>query len=430
VAKSALFMTAGAVTVATGETRLSRLGGLARPMPLLACASGIAAATLAALPLTLGFFKDELFFAAAAEAGTAVQVLAVIAAALTLAYIGRFWLGLFAGGAPPAVARPPLLLVAPVALLALTALVGGVVVEPFARLAEDAAEVTYGAPLDLAPAYHIDLRAENVMAVAAWALGALVLLLPHRRAVEAVSAAGRRVGPRRLYGASLLALNRASDRIHGAEVRDLRTSLAAVLIPTAVLVAIAFLITPTEGAYDVGEVHRRDAPIIVLLALVVAAAVAVLRSHRPIAAVLALSVVGFALGAVYAVLGAPDVALVAVVVEGVLTLVFIAVLAALGRDHAAMVKRIARRPRARRNRVAGVIAGVAAFVAIWGALSRPTPAEGDAAAEIVVTPSAHGGDVVTVILADFRGFDTLVEITVLMVAIVGVAALLSRGRWS
>ena len=38
-------------------------------MPVLAVASGIAAATLAALPLTLGFFKDELFFAAALAAG-------------------------------------------------------------------------------------------------------------------------------------------------------------------------------------------------------------------------------------------------------------------------------------------------------------------------------------------------------------------------
>jgi multicomponent Na+:H+ antiporter subunit A len=35
---------------------------------------------------------------------------------------------------------------------------------------------------------------------------------------------------------------------------------------------------------------------------------------------------------------------------------------------------------------------------------------------------------VTVILADFRGFDTLVEITVLAVAVVGVASLLRRGR--
>jgi multicomponent Na+:H+ antiporter subunit A len=35
--------------------------------------------------------------------------------------------------------------------------------------------------------------------------------------------------------------------------------------------------------------------------------------------------------------------------------------------------------------------------------------------------------VVTVTLADFRGLDTMVEITVLVVAIVGVASLLRRG---
>ncbi len=44
VAKSALFLTPGAVTEATAETRLSRLGGLARQMPVLAVASASAAA--------------------------------------------------------------------------------------------------------------------------------------------------------------------------------------------------------------------------------------------------------------------------------------------------------------------------------------------------------------------------------------------------
>ena len=34
----------------------------------------------------------------------------------------------------------------------------------------------------------------------------------------------------------------------------------------------------------------------------------------------------------------------------------------------------------------------------------------------------------TVILADFRGLDTMVEITVVVVAMLGVAALLRRGR--
>ncbi|MBA3953455.1 MAG: oxidoreductase, partial [Rubrobacter sp.] len=78
IAKSALFLTAGTVTEATREDRLSRLGGLRRPMPLLAVASGLAAATLTSLPLTVGFFADEFFFAAALERGPIFIVLAVV----------------------------------------------------------------------------------------------------------------------------------------------------------------------------------------------------------------------------------------------------------------------------------------------------------------------------------------------------------------
>ncbi|MCS7007988.1 MAG: hypothetical protein NZL88_10585, partial [Gaiellaceae bacterium] len=94
LAKSALFLTAGAVTEATGADRLSALGGLARRLPLLAAGSGAAALGLAALPLTIGFFKDELFFKASAERSTLIATLAVLGAALTFAYIGRFWLGI------------------------------------------------------------------------------------------------------------------------------------------------------------------------------------------------------------------------------------------------------------------------------------------------------------------------------------------------
>jgi multicomponent Na+:H+ antiporter subunit A len=75
IAKSALFMTAGAVTESTGgRKRLADLGGLGRDLPLLAASSAVAAATVAALPLTLGFFADEAFFAAATERGTPFAV--------------------------------------------------------------------------------------------------------------------------------------------------------------------------------------------------------------------------------------------------------------------------------------------------------------------------------------------------------------------
>jgi multicomponent Na+:H+ antiporter subunit A len=426
IAKSALFMTAGAVTMATGESRLSQLGGLGRRMPVVAVASAIAAASLAALPLTLGFFKDELFFKAALAESPAFQVAAIMAAALSFAYIGRFWLGLFTGAEQTAPQPIPTLLVAPIVVLAVVAVTGGAVVDPFAHLARDAAAVTYGREVSSEPAYHLDARGENLMAIAAWALGALLLVAPHvrTRVAGAVARAGDVAGPRRVYRSALVGLNRVSDRLHDAEVRDLRMSIAAVLVPGGVLIALGLLATPTRGAYTVGAVAAADIPIIALLGLAVVAGITTARDAGRLRPVLALSVLGFSLAAVYAIDGAPDVALVAVVVEAVLTLVFVGVFSRLPRT--LLPPRAG--GRARRNAIAGVIAGAGAFVTVWAALSRPT-AQGTVAVEhIRRVGEAHGGDVVTVILADFRGFDTMVEITVLAVAIIGVASLLRHGR--
>ncbi len=430
IAKSALFMTAGAVTEATGESRLSRLGGLARELPVVAVASGIAAASLAALPLTLGFFKDELFFEAAAEESPLVGALAVVAAGLTFAYLGRFWLGAFMGRRRTPASRISPLLVAPIVVLAVVSIIGGLFVEPFARLAAGAGAVTVGAPVDASPGYHLDLGLANVMAAAAWTLGIVILLATSVRepVARAVAAAGDRLGPRRVYGLGLLAFERLSEAAHRAEVRDLRTSLAAVLVPGAVLAALGFFATPTEGAYAVGPISAADLPIVALLALGVVAAFTAARDRGRLRPVLALSVLGASLAGVYAVMGAPDVALVAVVIETVVTLVFVTVFSQLPATVMGRAGPAAPSPHRIRNVAAGIVAGVTAFGVIWTALSRPPLGSSDAAQDIQLTPLAHGADVVTVILADFRGLDTMVEITVLAVAVLGVASLLRRER--
>lgn len=430
VAKSALFMTAGTVTMTTGEDRLSRLGGLGRRAPVLAVAAGVAAATLAALPLTIGFFKDELLYTAALRHGPVTAVVAVVAATLTFAYIGRFWLGLFLGPPRGQVGPASGLLVAPVVILAAVAVLGGLVVEPFARLASDAAGVSTGGPVTIAPGYHFDLRPENVMAVAAWVLGGLLLALPRvvDPVVRAVAAAGERWGPRRAYEATLHALDRVSAAVHDREVKDLRTSIAAVLVPAGLVVGLAFAATPTTGAYAVGVVAGADWLILPLLVLVVIATLVVARVRSRLTVALALAVVGFALAAVYALVGAPDVALVAVVVETMLTLVFVAALARMPDEGPVRDAVVRVRPRRRRrDGPAGVVAGLAVFASVWGFLSQPAP-DSVSAEHVRLTPAAHGGDVVTVIVADFRGLDTLVEITVLLVAVVGVATLMRRGR--
>ncbi|WP_308259430.1 hydrogen gas-evolving membrane-bound hydrogenase subunit E [Pseudonocardia sp. H11422] len=439
VAKSALFMTAGAVVMATGQDRLSQLGGLRRRMPVLAVAAGVAAATLAALPFTVGFFKDELFFTAALDAGLLVAGLAVAAAALTFAYIGRFWMLLFLGPARGEPGPAPRLLVAPVVVLAVVAVTGGIVVQPFERLAEDAGSISNASPVSLSLAYHLDARPENLMALAAWGLGGLLLAVPRvaDRVSRGLAVAGERLGPERAYTASLRALSRVSAALHDREVRDLRNSVAAVLVPAGGLVGLAFATSPTIGAYTVGRVSGSDWLILPLLGLVAIAALTITRAGARVALVLALSVVGFALAAVYALTSAPDVALVAVLVETMLTLVFLAALARLPRDgpgrgrdsRTVAAAAVTGRPTHRwRDPLAGGIAGLAAFAAVWGFLSQPAQVPGVAAEHIRLTPAAHGGDVVTVIVADFRGLDTLGEITVLIVAVIGVAILLHRGR--
>jgi len=82
----------------------------------------------------------------------------------------------------------------------------------------------------------------------------------------------------------------------------------------------------------------------------------------------------------------------------------------------------------RRDVLIAAIGGVFAFVVAWVTLS-PVPT-GDVVSNdyIDLTPAAHGKDIVTVILADFRGFDTMGEITVIGIAFLGIATLLRRWR--
>jgi len=188
-------------------------------------------------------------------------------------------------------------------------------------------------------------------------------------------------------------------------------------------------VTPFEGAYLVGSFSRDDLPLVVALAGCALAALVVARLRRHLALVLGLSGVGFSLAVAYELLGAPDVALVAVVIETLFMLLFVAVFALLPR---AVLRREAglavAGSRRFRDPIVGVVSGVLVLLVVWAALSQPTPADPSADRQLELAGAAHGKDVVTVILADFRGLDTLVEVTVVVVALLGVAALLRRGK--
>jgi multicomponent Na+:H+ antiporter subunit A len=427
--KCALFFASGAITEATGEDRLGRLGGLRKPLPLLATASGAASAGLAALPLTIGFFKDELFFGAALERGSVFAGFAVLGTALTFAYVWRFWGGLFLGEPRDGTSPPPAALVWPVAVLGALVLVGGLFVEPFARLSEAAGAVSYGASTPIAPAYHLDLRPENLMALGTFLLGFLVVISRPlwESGALAVSRLGELAGPEWLYGWLVVGLNRLSDYVHRAEVRDLRSRVAAILLPAGVLVGAGILATPTAGAYRVGEVGVRDLPLLLALVAVAAAALTATYTRRHVTLALVLSSAGFVLAVVYAFFGAPDVALVVVLVETILMLLYFGTSRVIPYE---VLRRQAELPlggKRWRRVLFSFIAGAFVFAVVWGTLSQPATTT-VAQEHVRLASDAHAKDVVTAILADFRSLDTLGEVSVVVLVLLGVATLLNRGR--
>ncbi len=428
-AKCALFLTAGAVTEATGKKNLSELGGLGCPMPLLAVTSGIAAAAIAALPGTMGFFKDELFFAAMHDAGTTYAVLAVMAAALTFAYIARFWGSIFLGELRTAPGELPWLMPAAILVLAGICVLFGIWVGPANELANAGGSASLFERVSVGLAYHLDTRPENLMAVAAWAGG--LAILASRRVWRMLSLwlaeIGAKFGPERIYRRSLESVNALSDRMHGFEVHDLRSRVATVLLPVGVFVLLGLIFTPNEGMFLAGTLAASDLNIILLLGVSCLAAITTTQVRGHLTAVLLISAVGFPLAAVYAFLGAPDVALVAVLMETVLSLMFIGFLAAMrDRPLVSGFETDQTGQHLNRDRVIGVLAGAASLVVVWGIFSKPAAIESVATQQIELTPAAHAKDVVTAILSDFRGLDTMGEITVIGITMIGLITLLQR----
>jgi multicomponent K+:H+ antiporter subunit A len=129
-------------------------------------------------------------------------------------------------------------------------------------------------------------------------------------------------------------------------------------------------------------------------------------------------------------LSAPDLALTQLVVEVVTTVLLLLGLRWLPKRLEGIAERTTFVARARRTRDIAVAAGVGAGLSVlaYAVMTRPLPRT--ISEHFLARAYTEGGgtNVVNVILVDFRGFDTLGEITVLGVVAVTVFALLRRFR--
>ena len=205
----------------------------------------------------------------------------------------------------------------------------------------------------------------------------------------------------------------------------------------AVLIASDTLSTVTEGQQlfptDL-SVTITDLAKIFMLFLTVAAGVMTVVAREHVKAAIAYGVIGYAIGVIFLIDHAPDVALVQLLVETMATVLIIIM---LGRIRAGVRLRVITSLWTGRHdynfgflRDLGIsiVIGLAVFVFSLIALKNRPQRHSIAEWHLANTKAVNTDDVVGAIVADFRGTDTLLEIAVFTTTALGVLTLLARGR--
>ncbi|WP_418275175.1 Na+/H+ antiporter subunit A [Isoptericola jiangsuensis] len=433
--KAALFLVVGAVDVATGTRDLRKLSGLWRTMPVTAAAGVLATVSMIGVPVSAGYVAKEAALEGlwhdVTHGGGALEILAlaavVLGSVLTVAYGLRFVWGAFGtkrtlpDGVPErtVVRRQPWLLVAPPALLAVLGIVVAFVpATGEALLAPHADLYPTGEP------GHLLLWAglTPVLAITAAILVLGTVLFWQRERVESWQA-GRWSPPAAdvLYRRSMRRLDDlAADVTAFTQRGSLPFYLGIVLVVLALapgMVIASGLVTGTTVPVDL---RPWDEPAqAAVVAIVVVAAILATRARRRLKAVLLVGVAGYANAALFLLHGAPDLALTQVLCETVTLVVMVLVLRR-------MPPYFTDRPLAGSRwvrLVLGVVTGVVMMaLTVAAPLARSaTPISVDFPAEAV--DFGGGNNIVNITLVDIRAWDTVGEISVLLVAATGVASL-------
>jgi multicomponent Na+:H+ antiporter subunit A len=421
--KGALFLTIGAVDHETGERDVDRLGGMARAMPATAFATTLAALSMAGMPLFLGFIGKELVYDALTRSpfGSLLVTAAIVTNVILVALAGVLTIRVFFGrrrlSATPHEA--PLGMWLGPMILAGLGLVIGVAPRLFDRVASAATAAVRGAPSVVHLELWHGLSLVFQLSVFTLATGlAVFAVYPTVRHLATTANRTSRWGPQRWYTGSInsvLAFAELQTRVlQNGHLRFylmviFATTLGLVGLTLATRVGPLWLSLPTN-------IRPYEA---ITAALILCAAVGAVHSRSRLAAVAALGVVGFGIALVYILFGAPDLAKTQFAVETLTVVLFVLVLYRLPRyaRYSAPLARV-------RDAAVALAAGglMTTLTLAVVALPRVSRVSGYYAENSVSL--AHGRNIVNVIIVDFRGLDTLGEITVLSVAATGVFALL------
>jgi multicomponent Na+:H+ antiporter subunit B len=168
---------------------------------------------------------------------------------------------------------------------------------------------------------------------------------------------------------------------------------------------------------------------VVVLTLLVWAAVAIVRTRDLFQAVMLTGIYSFLGASWMLILDAPDVSFTEAAVGAGISVILM--LATLSRTGVSMTRRSGRG-----RRIPLLVVIVTGAILVYGTFDMARPGDPDAAPQRYPEPSyvertekdIHIPNVVTAVLASYRGYDTLGETVVIFTAAVGVIMLLRRSK--
>ena len=430
--KAALFMSAGIIDHETGTRELKMLGGLKKAMPVTALLTTLAAAAMAGVPLFNGFISKEMFFtetlATPVLGGLSwlLPVLATLGGILSVAYSLRLVHAVFFKPAqktlPKPPHEPPHLMRLPVEILVGLCVVVGLLPGLMASgLLSLAAQAVLGEPLEFHLSIWHGFNLPLLMSLAALAFG--ILMYWRHPDLRQLTQPFASVDARRVFERTIINMNQKADwLINKIEGHSLQRYMGLLLLSALVMGVIGLApIAPLTG-----ELGNQPVDAIVLLgaAMLIFGGIATAATHRyRLISLLMLSVVGLFVALTFARFSAPDLALTQLSVEVVTMILLMLALFFLPQK----TPRESSPLRNVRDILLASALGLVIASLNYAVLTTDTPSISD----YFLANSKPGGggyNVVNVILVDFRGFDTLGEITVLALAGLAIFKLLNRLR--
>lgn len=426
--KAALFLCVGVIDRHTGTREISRLSGLRRAVPALFVAAVLAGGSMAGLPPLAAFVAKETAYEAftGGDAGVggaflvAMVVALVVGSALTTAYTLRFLWGAFSdkpGVEPPRGNRPPSGFLLPSLLLAgaglLVGFSGGFESRLLSGYVEEFPDSGHHATLALWHGLGVPLLL-SVVSVA----GGFALFLARRRVAAVQDRFAPPLDSERGYRRLMRGLDRMAVEVTGATQRgSLPVYIGVILLTLVIVPGPALLAT----RYDWSRTYWWDTPAQALVGgVMILAAIQAARSRRRLEAAILAGVVGYGVALMFAMHGAPDLSLTQMLVETVTLVIFVLVLRRLPTHFSPRPLTSGRWLRLAIGLLVGTVMAGAAFAA--GTARTATPISEGFAEPAVSYGGGH--NIVNVTLVDLRAWDTMGEISVLVVAATGVASLI------